>query len=190
MTHEGGSVGAGAEPQGGAQRRGARRGTEHDRSRGRNVAGAGGIVHRPPRSSADTTRDRRASLRQLAPGVIVAVWVAPVWHEGIVSDRRDADGVPLVISCSRRAGAAREEPWGTFAPAGCAIAVIGYPSSLAPRTVLARARAGLGRPWTPARNCEHFARAAHGDPESPSVDFLAELAPAAMHLANLAMVIV
>lgn len=127
-----------------------------------------------------------AILSRLVPGTIVAVDVG-VWHEGIVSDRRGDDGAPLVISCSRRAGCAREEPWGTFAPAGCPVAVVGYPSSLPPRTVLARARARLGETWTPLRNCEAFARGAHGFHGSPTAEGLTAAIVPLLRVASLVM---
>lgn len=192
-----GSAGAGAKPQRGAKRRRRTAPASKTRAVGATTSASTAAPIAPLEGSAAgapehelagvrTSASRQATLRQLAPGVIVAVWVAPVWHEGIVSDRRGEDGLPLVISCSRRAGKACEEPWTTFAPADCAIAVVGYLSRLAPRTVLARARAGLGRPWTPTRNCEHFARSCHGVPESPTAELLASAASAAAAAVQLA----
>lgn len=204
-----GSVGAGAKPQRGAKRRRRTALPRKTREVGATTPAStaapitpleGSAVAAPERELADVRTSGSSTpangigvvprgapaLRQLAPGVIVAVWVAPVWHEGIVSDRHDAEGLPLVISCSRRAGRACEEPWGTFAPEDCPIAVVGYPSRLRPRTVLARARAGLGREWTPTRNCEHFARSCHGMPESPTAELLAAAAHATAEVVTLA----
>lgn len=125
-------------------------------------------------------------LKRLSPGVVVAVDVG-VWHEGIVSDRIDATGRPYVISCSRRAGRALEEPWATFAPAGYRVAVVGYLSRLSPRAVVARARARIGEPWTPIRNCEAFARGCHGFHGSPTVETIAAAAMPLLRVASLVM---
>lgn len=135
---------------------------------GREIAPAG-------LGSAGSSGGRVDPIALLRPGLIVAVWVPPVWHEGIVSDRRGEDGRPLVISCSRRAGEAREEPWAIFAAPDRAIAIVGYPSDLPSRVVVARARAELGRKWSITRNCEAFARSAHGQPGSPTVHGVAWL---------------
>lgn len=110
------------------------------------------------------------------PGAIVAVRVAGVWHEGIVSDARDADGLPKVIHKSKRAREAREEPWRLFAPRGARVVVVGYPSRLPAPLVLERARARIGEPWSAVDNCQRFTRRAHGVPaRSPDVERLAGL---------------
>lgn len=118
-------------------------------------------------------------IRALRPGVIVAVEVWPIWHVGIVSDERGPDGLPRVLSRSRRTGIAADEPWQTFAQTRRAlpVAIVGYPSRRSPAEVLEAARRALGTPWNPLRNCEHFAWSAHGMPHSPTVEKIAAMVP-------------
>lgn len=109
-------------------------------------------------------------------GSIVAVRVAGVWHEGIVSDRLDADGLPMVVHKSKRARVATEEPWRRFAPRGARVVLVGYPSILPPALVLERARARIGEPWSAVDNCQRYTRRAHGVPaRSPDLERAAGL---------------
>lgn len=100
------------------------------------------------------------------PGTVVRVAARGVWHEGIVTDRRGANGWPTVISKSVRVGIVAEEPWETFAQSGD-VDRVGYLGQLAPGEVLARARARIGELWTPWSHCQIFTRECHGllDPD-------------------------
>jgi len=95
------------------------------------------------------------------PGTIIAVRVGTIWHEGIVSDRRDADRLPMVINKSKRSRRVEEEPFRIFAPRWSRTRVIGYPSRLPRELVLERARARIGEPWSLEHNCERFCRSVH-----------------------------
>jgi hypothetical protein len=97
---------------------------------------------------------------ELVPGEVVRVAVRGVWHEGIVSDRRETDG-PWVISKSKRAGVVAEEPWPTFS-AGRPVERVGRFGPLPVEHVLERARARLGERWTPWAHCQRFTRECYG----------------------------
>jgi len=100
-------------------------------------------------------------MNNLNPGDVVSVMIGLIEHFGIVSDRQ-IDGMLSIISNSRRTGQVAEEAANAFA-AGKTIKVYGYPSTLMPATVIARARSQLGKPYSLATwNCEHFIRWAHG----------------------------
>lgn len=96
-----------------------------------------------------------------APGTIVAVRVGTIWHEGLISDRRDLDGLPMVINKSKRTRRVEEEPFRIFAPRYSRTRIVGYPSGLPSSIVLERARARIGEPWSLEHNCERFCRQAH-----------------------------
>lgn len=129
-----------------------------------------------PRSKIAREDDSTRIPRGAQPGAIVAVRVAGVWHEGIVSDRHDADGLPMVVHKSKRGKVATEEPWRRFAARGARVALVGYPSILPPELVLERARARIGEPWTAIDNCQRFTRRAHGVPaRSPDLERTAGL---------------
>ena len=100
-------------------------------------------------------------VRALEPGQVVRVPVRGVWHEGIVTDRRDAHGRPFVIGKSKRAGVVAEEPWELF-HAGQPVELVGQLGRLPAVEVLARARARLGERWTPWAHCQRFTRECHG----------------------------
>lgn len=95
------------------------------------------------------------------PGSIVAVRVGTIWHEGLISDRRDLDGLPMVINKSKRTRRVEEEPFRIFAPRWSRVRLIGYPSRLPSSLVLERARARIGEPWSLEQNCERFCRSVH-----------------------------
>lgn len=97
---------------------------------------------------------------ELVAGEVVRVAVRGVWHEGIVTDRRDVTG-PWVISKSKRAGIVAEEPWETFA-AGRPVELVGHFGALSGAHVLERARARLGERWSPWAHCQRFTRECHG----------------------------
>ncbi len=118
------------------------------------------------------------SLTNAQPGDVVAVDFGPYIHVGILSDRRDGRTTePLVLSATRRRGAVAEEPISAFAQ-GRAVVRHGYPGALPRSTVLARARALVGRPWHLLfDNCEHFVREVHGVPRaSPQIRAAAAVA--------------
>ena len=114
------------------------------------------------------------------PGTIVAVRVGQIWHEGIVSDRRDADGLPMVVNKSKRTRRVDEEPFRVFAPRGSRTRVVGYPSKLPAPTVLERARTRIGEPWSLRENCERFCRSCHSargrSGRSPTVELVGAVA--------------
>lgn len=100
-------------------------------------------------------------------GCVVAVPVMTsmgiVSHKGILSDQKDAEGLPKVIHAAKFFGAVIEGSMRDFLlQAMGPMQSEGYPSQIPPKLVLARARAMLGQPWRPWANCEHFAHYAHG----------------------------
>ena len=98
-----------------------------------------------------------------APGSLVSVSTSflAITHYGIVTDRM-RDGLPMIISCSRRRGMVAEESWSEFAD-GSEVSVVGSACTLPVWEVLGRARAELGRGWDLFRfNCEHFVELAYG----------------------------
>jgi hypothetical protein len=105
------------------------------------------------------------------PGVIVAVHVRGVWHEGIATDATDLDGLPVVIHKSKRTGHVTEEPWRLFAPRGRTVRIVGYPGRLSGADVLTRARATIGEPWSIVDNCQRWCRRCHAVPaRSPTLE--------------------
>lgn len=123
---------------------------------------------------------RRAPIspESVRPGTIIAVRIGQVWHEGLVSDVRDLDGLPMVINKSKRTRRVEEEPFRIFAPRYLRTRVVGYPGRLPAPEVLSRARARIGEPWTLVQNCERFARSCHGRPRSPTIEAAGVLASA------------
>ena len=105
----------------------------------------------------------------LIPGTVVSVAVGPITHFGIVSDRQ-SNGLPHIISCSRRTGQVAEESAAAFANGG-KIKVHGYPGERQPLHVMQKARSALGTKYDLFKwNCEHFVRWAHElKPESPQL---------------------
>lgn len=116
-------------------------------------------------------------------GTAVAVSFGFYRHVGIVSDRM-LDGVPLVISASKRRGLTAEEPWAEFC-GGRAVTTLAIETELPAVEVLARARSCLGRRWDLFFwNCEHMVRFAYGLPhQSPQVRKWARRAAAAIAVA-------
>lgn len=102
------------------------------------------------------------SNHSVAAGSVVSV---PVWlfrHVGIVSDRRGADGRPMVISNSRRRGGTFEECWAEFS-GGVPVTVKEARSGAQGHATVRRARSMLGAAWRPVEfNCEHFVEEACG----------------------------
>lgn len=110
------------------------------------------------------------------PATIIAVRVGTIWHEGIVSDRRDLDGLPMVLNKSKRTRRVEEEPFRVFAPRWSKMRVIGYPSRLPSSTVIERARTRIGEPWSLQHNCERFCRSVHASRgragRSPTIEII------------------
>lgn len=102
-------------------------------------------------------------------GSVVLAKVGPFDHYGVVSDRWH-DGMPMVISHSRRRGTTAEEPWGVFTQGGQAYPA-GLTSRLSPQDVVRRARSWTGRPYSALfLNCDHHVRHALGRTvESPQL---------------------
>lgn len=108
----------------------------------------------------------------LTPGTVVGVWVVPL-HVGIVSDRRDFNGYPYIISDSARVGHGAEEPWEVFSGGRAVYQIDTLKSALPSSVVVTRARSMCHRKWNLLTwNCEHFVREALGiRVESPQLQF-------------------
>lgn len=126
------------------------------------------------------------------PGCVVAAPVTTsvgvVSHKGILSDVRDQDGLPKVIHAAKLFGAIVESSMRDFMlQAVGPLQSEGYPGTLPPPIVLARARALLGKPWRPWANCEHFAYFSHGlDRKSPQMRAAGKKALGAVSIAGAA----
>lgn len=110
-------------------------------------------------------------LKQLKPGTIVGVGYLLYTHVGIISDRKDDQQLPMIISNSNRIGGVKEETWQEFAQ-GRDIRVVGYPSNRPPQQVLEEARKFIdSTQYNPVlNNCEHFCAHVHGLPHrSPQI---------------------
>lgn len=90
-----------------------------------------------------------------------------VRHEGIYI------GNGRVIAASKRTGHVREESLEDFSQ-GRPVSHE-YPSGLPAYMVIGNAKAGLGRKWFLWDNCQHFARACHGNRNSPQLEGLAAI---------------
>lgn len=100
--------------------------------------------------------------RKPAPGTVISVRVGPFLHVGIVSDRTGPDGLPMVLSNSRRRGHAVEETWSEFSGRK-PVSVRERHRGVEGLQIVARARGMLGTPWDPVfSNCEHFVERACG----------------------------
>lgn len=98
--------------------------------------------------------------------VPVATEVGEISHKGILSDRKGSDGLPMVIHNAKLAGHVVEDTMTFFYTKAIGpVSSEGYPSTLAPHVVLARARTRIGKPWRVLDNCEHFAAWAHDLPK-------------------------
>lgn len=106
----------------------------------------------------------------LLPGQTIGVRVGPVIHLGIVSDRSDANGSPMIYSNSLRSGCVTLEPLAVFKGVYDFVTVA-QPTNLPARQVLSRAHKMLGIRWNLfSWNCEHFVFSAYGLlPQSPQL---------------------
>ena len=106
---------------------------------------------------------------QLEAGTVVyvrvQVGVISVRHVGLVTDRRDANGLPTVISASKRRGYTHEESWNQFTE-GTRATIVPMPAGVSPAEMLRRARADIGTRWDlVSANCEHAVARWRGLPE-------------------------
>jgi hypothetical protein len=111
-------------------------------------------------------RDLVIPPRNLLAGTIVNApmkgWLGLTRHFAIVTSKRDADGMPIVIANSRGNGGPGEESWSRFTE-GQLHERAYYPSRLAPEQVLYNAYAMFGTRYNLISwNCEHFVYACHG----------------------------
>lgn len=101
----------------------------------------------------------------LLPGTIVNAPMRGWWltrHFGIVSAKRGADGMPVMLANSQNRGGPGEESWAQFTEGNRHDRAY-YPSSLAPEDVLANAYGLFGTRYNlMSWNCEHFVNASHG----------------------------
>lgn len=97
--------------------------------------------------------------------------VGRIVHVGILSDARGRDGLPTVVHSSKLYKCVLETTMPAFAAnALTPIRSLGYPGTLRPELVVARARSRIGQAWSPLQNCEHFATWCHGlAPTSPQL---------------------
>lgn len=102
-------------------------------------------------------------LTNIRPGAILAIRHSTYTHFGIVSDKRDAQGKPMIIDNSSAAGAVQERSW------HCAVGARNFTlASFQPRLsaneVLRRAREKIGqkRYCLFRSNCEAFVREVAG----------------------------
>jgi hypothetical protein len=119
---------------------------------------------------------------QLRPGTAVyvpaqaAAGAVTVNHLGIISNRRDAQGLPLVVNASKRTGRVEEETWANFTQ-GHDATVASIEAQYPPLEIVRRARSKIGHRWDLfLANCEHFASwARNGVAESPQLAAAAAL---------------
>lgn len=97
--------------------------------------------------------------------------VGVVHHKGIMGDRADEHGLPSVLHNAKLFGYIVETTMSDYLLMAVGpISSEGYPSSLSPAEVLARARSQIHQPWRLWHNCEHFVSWAHGlPPKSPQL---------------------
>ncbi|MFA6309973.1 MAG: lecithin retinol acyltransferase family protein [Sterolibacterium sp.] len=123
----------------------------------------------------------------LAPGYTIGVQVGPITHVGIVSDKY-VNGVPMVISNSRRTGGVAEEPLNIFQGGYALVDVAQATASMPVWQVLLRARSMIGSRWNLfSWNCEHFVNWAYGfEAKSRQLDQASAFAGVALLLVGLA----
>ena len=104
----------------------------------------------------------------LVPGTIVNApmkgWLGLTRHFAIVTRKRGADGLPIVVANARESGGPAEESWSKFT-GGVPHERAYYPSRLPPDQVLYNAYSMFGTRYNLISwNCEHFVNACHGLP--------------------------
>lgn len=105
----------------------------------------------------------------LLPGTVVTApmlgWLGLTQHFAIVTNKRGADGMPVMVANSRSAGGPAEESWQKFTEGRALHSAAYYPSALAPDLVLAQAYRLFGTRYHLLKwNCEHYVNACHGLP--------------------------
>lgn len=124
-------------------------------------------------------------IRVVEPGTVISVPTHIIYrHVGLVSDLRDMNGIPLIISNSPKAGGIIEETLAAF----CGDRAWRYEetsSKLTPSQVIYRARTCRRQEYDAISwNCETFKNYCHGMPEeSPQVAFTIGLIIAGLVLA-------
>ncbi|WP_420389356.1 lecithin retinol acyltransferase family protein [Marinobacter sp.] len=119
------------------------------------------------------------------PGSILAIRHSTYTHYGVVSDRTDDQGMPLIIDNSAAAGLVSERRW-QDAVGGRPFALASIQPKLPPETVVMRARQYIGKLKYSLiqSNCEAFARRAAGlEPTSQQVAACTLTVPSAAYLA-------
>jgi hypothetical protein len=112
---------------------------------------------------------RQQSVWELPAGTVIRVRHDWYYHVGLIGDHFLGEE-RSVLAFSADAKGFLEQPYSEFAK-GRVVTVDGYPGVMPAVTVLQRARANRGRPYSwVGFNCEHFVRQAHGLPvESPQL---------------------
>jgi hypothetical protein len=108
-----------------------------------------------------------ASPQNLVPGTVVTVQMKGLFalghHFALVTDKKGADGKPVVIANSGNTGGPAEQSWDRFVQGRRYRAF--YLSDLPPKVVLYNAYSMMGTRYNFLHwNCEHFANACHGRP--------------------------
>ena len=134
-------------------------------------------------------KHRHTPPQELVPGTVVTVQMKGLFsvahHFALVTDKKSADGLPVMLSNSGELGGPGEQPWDAFVKGRPYRAF--YPGKLAPETVLANAYSKFHTRYDFWRwNCEHFANACHGRP-AQSHQVRGGLLLAAMGLALMAV---
>lgn len=91
------------------------------------------------------------------------VGLLTVGHVGLVSRRRDQQGLPYIYNASKRSGFVKLETWDVFTLGTGSATILGISGELAEHEVLTRAHSRLDEPWDLwSANCEHYVRWCHG----------------------------
>ena len=130
---------------------------------------------------------RLAAGQVLGVSAPVAGGLVHVTHVGLVADRGDQAGLPLVYNASKRTGRVTLDRWEEFCQ-GEPARLLDVRGDLETKVVISRAHSRLGEEWSLVwSNCEHYVRWCHGlEPESPQ---LQGAVGATLVLATLAVVV-
>lgn len=117
------------------------------------------------------------------PGSIIAVRHSTYTHYGIVSDRYDETGAPMVIDNSAAKGLVHERTWNE-AVGNKPVSRASFQSMLPPEIIVLRARQHIGKLkyCLFSSNCEAFARRVAGlEPKSHQIAACGITAPTAAY---------
>lgn len=91
------------------------------------------------------------------PGDVVATDFGPYQHLSLVSDKQCKDGMPMLISATKRTGTVKEETWAKTTENKHTY-VVDKPSTKEVENILydARSRINVWKYFLSSRNCEHF----------------------------------